>query len=201
MTITLKRLSMHMTSVWFVLLAVTGVSHAKVMAWAYPCEQPDRVIDQVKADPGRAPAAFELLKLAARGMSDKINSDVALRFGIEPDRLLRPEYRWLELRAHALRKIGQLGLPEALEYLEKLKPEDFDVEKGQMYRIWPPARIALHEALLNQIPDEAGKIAFLERTLQQRHDAGSNSEVRGWARDQLCERGDEMNVSWPYGRR
>jgi len=194
MTKRVKRLSIHAIEVWLVLLAVTGVSGAKVMPWAYPCEQLDRVVDQVKADPVRSLAAFELLKLVARGMPDKADSDVAVRFGIEPERLLQPVHRDLSVRAHALRKIGQLGLPEALAYLEKLTPEDFDVGRGQMYRVWPPAQIALHEALLNQIPDEAGKIAFLERTVQQRHDAGSNSAVKGWARNQLCDRGASM--SW-----
>jgi hypothetical protein len=185
---------MYFRTIYLSLLIATTACATTVPGTAYPCEQLDRVVDQVKADPGRAPVAFELLKLVARGMPDKIDSDAAVRFGIEPERLLQPVYRDLSVRAHALRKIGQLGLPESLVYLEKLTPEDFDVERGQMYRVWPPARIALHEALLNQIPDEAGKIAFLERTVQQRHDAGSNSAVKGWGRNQLCDRGASM--SW-----
>jgi hypothetical protein len=112
--------------------------------------------------------------------------DLESRVGLEPGKLRGPEFKDESVRSHALRKIGQLDLPEALTYLQNLKRGDVGPDtSGQM---WSSAQIALREAELIRIPDEPARVRFLEDT------TGEKTAAASWAVEELCNRGSRQSL-------
>lgn len=131
--------------------------------------------------------ALELLERVAEGRTGSIRAGSEAQVGLVPGELQQKGFDIPPLRGCALRKIGETALPEAVDFLAKLKPADFGTDTtGQL---WPAAQIALQTAFLNRIADPQLKIEFLERTLTELQGQKSDGAVEGWAVDQLCDRG------------
>jgi hypothetical protein len=123
---------------------------------------------------------------------DGASPELETRVGLKAGELREPDFKEPEVRACALRKIGETALDEAVDFLTKLKADDLGRDPSQT--IWPAAQIALRDAQLRRIKDPTMMTEFLERTVTERHDAISNSAVTGWAVNELCERGAESSL-------
>jgi hypothetical protein len=148
----------------------------------------DRVAAAAKANVPTRSTAFELLVRVAEGRMQAAAPDAEEQVGLERGNLRGSEFKDETVRSHALRKIGELDLPEALDYLQNLKKAD--IQPDQSGQMWSSAQIALRQAQLNRIPDESGRIRFLEDTTADRGAVGS------WAADQLCNMGSRQSLSF-----
>jgi hypothetical protein len=146
-----------------------------------------RLGDVAAGHSSASPIAFEALQRVAMNDGDKLGAEAATLAGIRPERFRELAFTFPPVRAYALRKIGETGLAEAVDFLSKLTPAAFGEDVVQ--QIWPSAQIALQEAKLNQIPDRQAKSDFLEQTIQTSFDAMSNGAVHGWAENELCNAG------------
>lgn len=174
------------------LLIAASVCMAQ-MPWPYHSQLSlvDQVVAAAKADPSKGPVALEILQRVAEGRMAAGSPDLELRVGLAAGQLRGPEFKVEEVRSDALRKIGDLDLPGALAYLQNLGKDDFEWDTtGQM---WSAAQIALRQAQLIRIPDQQGKIAFLEDTTTEK-----TSAAAWWAADQLCDLG--VHQSLPFVR-
>lgn len=133
-------------------------------------------------------AALRLLEGVADGRGDMLGPELEVQVGLKPGRFKDADFKAPEVRAHALLRIGESGLPEALDYLKTLKPADFAADtSGQM---WQAAQTALYQARLNGITDPGERIQFLERALRERN----NSPAATWAVNQLCDSGTQISL-------
>jgi hypothetical protein len=175
-------------------LAWARVGDATTVApFYYQCRLVDRVFEAIR---GTAPVSLDalaILESVAAGRMDGASPELETRVGLKAGELRGPDFKNPTVRAHALRKIGEAGLPEALAYLQDLRREDLGSDPSQM--VWPAAQIALRAAQLRRITDPYMKTEFLERTVTERHDAVSNSAVTSWAVNELCDRGAQMSLS------
>lgn len=148
----------------------------------------DRVAAVANAEgPARA-VGLQILELIAEGRMAGANPGLEASVGLKPGQLRGPEFRDESVRSHALLKIGELDVPEALAYLQNLKAEDIAPDTSGLMR--SSLHIALHQAQLNRIPDESSKIRFLENTTSEKSDAA------WWAVEQLCNRGSRESLAF-----
>jgi hypothetical protein len=152
----------------------------------------DRVFDATRTGPVRLDALAILENLAV-GLMDSADPESEARVGLKAGELRGPDFKDRVVRAHALRKIGEVDLPEALAYLQALRKEDLGVDPTRT--LWPAAQIALRDAQLRRITDPYMKTEFLERTITEHHDAAFKSELTWWAVNELCDRGAQMSLS------
>jgi hypothetical protein len=108
--------------------------------------------------------ALELLELVALGRTNAIRAGAETQVGLAPGELQYATYAEASVRVHALQKIGECRLPEALEFLQNLKRSDLGEDTTQM--IWPNSRVALTNALLNRIENPEARTEFLVNTLK-----------------------------------
>ena len=127
--------------------------------------------------------ALELLELAALGRTSAIRAGSETQIGLFPGELQYATYAEPSVRVHALQKIGECRLPEALAFLQNLKRSDLGEDTTQM--IWPNSRVALTNALLNRIENREARTEFLVNTLRE----GRRGLVVHWASQQLCDQG------------
>jgi hypothetical protein len=147
----------------------------------------DRIFDAIQR--GRLPPNdIAILEHAAEGRFEESDVAVALSLGIGRDDFSPLTFRAEGVRAHAYRKIGETGLPEALRYLSAVKIADVGMDNSQ--QVWPAARIALHVALLNNISDSDAKLEFLRKAATEKNPGFADGQVQNWARNELCDRGD-----------
>ena len=151
------------------------------------CSLLDRVAGGAKPGLPTEPAALEILERVASGRMDNAKSDLEELVGLRPGQLRGSVFKDPMVRSHALRDIGDLELPEALEYLQNLKIEDLPPDTSQ--QVWQAAQIALRQGLINRIPDEPGKVRILEDAIV------SWNRAAGWAVQQLCDRGSSGSLS------
>jgi hypothetical protein len=175
------------------LLAIVGLCMAMPVPFAFECSLLDRVRDAAQTAGPMQSIALEILERVAGGRMESASPDLEVQVGLKPGQLRGPEFKDSSLRAYALRRIGELDLPEALTYLQNLKQNDIGFDSSHL--IWPAAQIALRDALLRRISDPQSKIELLERTVTEPHDAISNSAVTTWAIDQLCDRGSLSSLA------
>lgn len=157
------------------------------LPYAGQCRLLDKILAAVAAQPQTATIALELLERVALGRTPEINSEFEAQVGAVPGYLQNPEFKTPTVRAYAFWKIGETGLPDAVDFLAKLKPADIGIDTSQ--QIWPAAQIALRNARLKGIENPQAKVEFLKSTLTGPHDAISNSAVTTWAVNQLCDHG------------
>lgn len=139
--------------------------------------------------------ALELLELVALGRTDAIRAGAETQAGLVEGELRHPRYAQASVRVRAVQNIGKCNLPEALEFLKNLKRADLGEDTTQM--IWPNARVALRNALLNRIEDPHAKIEFLINTLAEEGDGRSLTAY--WAVNSLCDQG--VSTALPLIRR
>jgi hypothetical protein len=125
--------------------------------------------------------ALEILERIAEAHLEGAVPGLEVQVGLKPGQLRGTEFKDATVRAHALRIIGQLDLPDALTYLQNLERSGIGPDSSG--QIWPAAQIALHQAQLNRIGDEPAKIRFLEDA------TGERSSAASWAVEELCNRG------------
>ena len=129
--------------------------------------------------------ALELLELVALGRTSAIRAGSETQIGLFPGELQYATYAEPSVRVHALQKIGECRLPEALEFLQNLKRSDLGEDTTQM--IWPNSRVALTNALLNRIENPEARTEFLVNTLKELGDG--RDLVAPWVSNQLCDQG------------
>ena len=155
-----------------------------------------KLLDEVQAATGSqskvGAAALNLLERVALGQVRAISPEAQVEVGLKPVALQLKDFEEPTVRACALRKIGETGLPEAEEFLASLKQADIGTDSGQ--QIWPAAQVALRDARLRRT-DPQSRIGFLESVLTEPHDAVSNGAVRLWAVGELCDRGSLVSLS------
>jgi hypothetical protein len=177
-------------SMRYVLIAFLAVVSPCIGTTPFPfyfeCSLVDRVSDAAKAAPATRSIALEILERVAEGRMAGASPVLEVQIGLKAGQLHGAEFKESTVRAHALKKVGELDLPEALTYLLGLKRSD--IEPDLSGSVWPAAQIALRQAQLNQVSDEAGKIRFLEDTTSERTAAAS------WAVNELCERGSFQSL-------
>lgn len=139
--------------------------------------------------------ALELLELVALGRTGAIRAGAETRVGLVEGELQHPRFAQASVRVRAVQNIGKCSLPEALEFLKNLKRTDLGEDNTQM--VWPNARLALRNALLNRIEDPGAKIEFLVNTLTEEGDGRSLTAY--WAVNLLCDQG--ISTALPLIRR
>ncbi len=161
--------------------------------YAGQCSVLDQILSTARSQSQASTAALELLERVAKGQTAGISSELEVRVGVAPGLFGQKEFGEPEVRACALRRIGESGLPRAVDFLTQFKRSDAGADTSQ--QVWPAARIALRIALLNRIVDPYAKIEFLEKEATEPDDAISNSAVQSWAVNQLCDRGAVGSLS------
>lgn len=129
--------------------------------------------------------ALELLELVALGKTSVVRPGTELSVGLAPGELRLPTFATPSVRLYAIRKIGDCGRPEALQFLKGLTRLDFADDPTQT--IWPNVRVSLSIAILNGIDDRQARIEFLERALADEGDG--RSLLAFWAANALCDQG------------
>lgn len=160
--------------------------------WAPECAVLDRIA-AAGVSFSNAAAALDLLERVALGRHESVSDESAESVGARRGLLREKDFGEPYVRAHAMRKIGEVGTPAAEEFLAGLRLADVGVDPGQ--EVWPAAQIALRQARLARIADRQMQNDFLEGVLTEPHDATSNSKVVTWAVDELCDRGATAALS------
>jgi len=156
------------------------------------CGVMNRISSFGNEHPASQAAALGLLAQVAEGRVQHPPPELEVQVGLPPGELNRPDYSSYQVRACALRRIGDLHSVEARLYLRSLRPAMF-VSDNPGY-IWTAAQIALREALLSDLREDE-KVSFLENVLTEEHDPLSDSGVSAWAVDRLCNRGSIQSLS------
>jgi hypothetical protein len=146
----------------------------------------DRISEAAKTATPMRLIALEILERVAEGRMEGASPDLEVQVGLKSGQLRGPEFKEYELRSYALRRIGELDLPEALTYLQNLKESDIGPDTSGQIR--SAAQIALLQAQVNRIPDQQAKIRFLEEAT-----SGKGAGVH-WAVDELCNLGSYQSL-------
>jgi hypothetical protein len=162
------------------------------LPYASQCELMGRLSAAAVSQTGKRALALELLERVADGRTDQIGVESEVQVDVPMGTLRQTIFAEPTVRACALRKIGETGLPEAEEFLANLKQADIGTDSGQ--QIWPAAQVALRDARLRRV-DPQSRISFLESVLMEPHDAVSNSAIGLWAVQELCDRGSLVSLS------
>jgi len=163
------------------------------LPYAGQCALIDRLSTIAVSEPTKSASPLELLERVAEGRTDEIRVDSEAEVGVPPGTLQQAVFAAAAVRACALRKIGETGLPEAYEFLANLQQAVIGNDSG--HQIWPAAQIALRDVHLRRILDPQSQIDFLEANLTEPHDAISGSAIEHWATDSLCDRGALISLS------
>jgi hypothetical protein len=153
----------------------------------------DRIFQTAMKEPSKQHEALEALELIGVGRMDRAAPDLEARIGLEPQALRAPAFSAASVRAHALRKIGETALPEAMSFLAALKVSDLAADATGT--VWSAAQIALRDVRLRRLSDSVMQARFLEEVIAEPHDAAYNSGVTLWATDELCNRGALLSLS------
>ena len=92
----------------------------------------DRLLAVTSSESAARYIALDLLERVAAGTMDAVSAELETQvgLGITPGRMHEPVFKELDVRIYALRRIGDVALPEALEYLENLKKDDFMADRS-----------------------------------------------------------------------
>jgi len=153
------------------------------LRWSGYCWELDRVASIAASQPETRATAVDVLEKIALDRASSISAEAERQVGSAQDELHDGGFHAPEVRACALRAIGGTGLPEALDFLKGLMPDDFATDTTQ--QIWPAAETALRDATLRGIQDPQLQIEFLEHTATEMAHSGTGI----WAFNELCNRG------------
>jgi hypothetical protein len=132
-------------------------------------------------------SALSLLERVAEGRSGEIDEVTANKVGLKLADVQDPYLKDSSVRAYAVRRIGDVELPGALDYLSALKRTELGPDdSGQ---IWPAAILGLNTARLRAISSSAAKVEFLESLLQR------GGITAWWAANELCDSGSGKSLS------
>lgn len=166
------------------LLLILSVTPALTLATTPPPFAAERgLIDRIFAAASASETsdtALKLLEYVARGHTGEIQDGLEGKVGLAQSQLRTKWFSDPTVRAYALLKIGQTGLPAALEFLTGLTRDDFRVDSSG--RLWADAQVALANAVLLGIQDAQSQTEFLVHTMK-------TSLAASWAGEQLCDRG------------
>jgi len=140
-----------------------------------PCALVDRIMASASSQPD-VDTALGLLERIAEGHADTIEPDLEKQVGALPGEFKTSWYKNSVLIDYALWRIGETGLPEAVDFLTKFEPHDL-----------PAAKRALKNATLKTIPDPQKKIEFLTNILLEYR--RRDSDLERWGADELCNLG------------
>jgi hypothetical protein len=136
--------------------------------------------------------AFRALRDIATCRLDDADRKTMLAIGFNPEDVRQVTFHDPAARDCALQRLGDGGSPEALDFLQNLKPEDLltgyseeERHRGSVQGLPHNAKDALNHILLNRITDLPGKVHFLEDL------AGRRS---WWAANQLCDLGIQTSL-------
>lgn len=130
--------------------------------------------------PAWSAKALAALESIAEGKPENVDASVAAVVGMPTDTKNLVDFKNPTVIAHALRKLGDTGLPEVIDYLERVNAAGFAADPTGQIRA--AAQVALQQARLLQIPNRQQKIDFLEALL-------ANWGLASWSVDQLCDMG------------
>jgi hypothetical protein len=149
----------------------------------------DRVASAAAPGQITSTIALEVLQKVALGRSHDITAQVQAELGLARGELQQNTFNDPVVRAYAFHKLGEIGVTDAIDFLENLRQEDIGSDNSQ--QVWPAVQVALQTALLNRISDPQLKIEFLQKALRsQLAIANSHGAVAWWTANQLCDRGD-----------
>jgi hypothetical protein len=174
------------------ILAVAVSCAGSIVPFAWELAVLNRITALAKSEASARSTALQTLQQIALGRTLTVDTaDLEGRVGAKSGELTGAAYRDNYVRVHAMRCIGKVGGEQAVDFLENLTLVDLGPDEGNQvwHQVWPAARIALHEARMNQIADHQGRIEFLESILSEQHDAISNSQLAHWAVEELCNGG------------
>jgi len=138
-----------------------------------PCVLLDRMMSAASSQAEIA-ARLEALERIADSHAETIGADLEKQMGAPTGAL--SWYSPYTVRDYVLWRIGETGLPEAVDFLTKFEPHDL-----------PAAKRALKNATLKTIPDPQKKIEFLTNTLLENRKR--DADLEHWGVDQLCDLG------------
>jgi hypothetical protein len=176
----------------FLIITVSACLALTLPPFFFECSLVDRVAVSARVGNPVALVALGMLERVAEGRVAGLSPEVEVQVGLQPGQLHKPEFKDEGVRSHALRRIGEVDLPEALAYLQNLKKGD--IQPDVSGRMWSSAQIALRQGQVNRIPDETGKISFLEGVTSDRASAAA-----GWAVQELCNRGSNRSLGFISG--
>jgi hypothetical protein len=145
----------------------------------------DRIVVATRSSDLRI-VALAALERVAEGKSLEIDASDASRLGLRLPELQDPYMKHLAVRAYAMRRIGDVDLFEALDYLSRQRRADFKPDESA--QLWSAVLLGLDTARLNRILGSQEKILFLEGAL---NDGGV---VAWWAANELCDRGSQNSL-------
>jgi hypothetical protein len=152
------------------------------LPYAGECSVLDQIAATVVARPDTDAVALTLMEKVALGRSADITPESEVQVGVVAGQLRQKGFDSSAARMCAFHDLGRVGLPEAEEFLAKLRPADMGADAtGQ---VWPAAQEALANARLARVTDPQLRIEFLERIVTDRAPAAY------WAVEQLCNGGD-----------
>jgi hypothetical protein len=167
-------------------LVTAGLSMATTPASFYhECSLLERVARGAESNPATRSVSIELLDRLGEGRIGAVDPGLEEQIGLKRGEI-HFDPKFSEIRSCAFRALGSTGTPEAIEYLQNLKPRDLAPDSSQ--QVWPASQIALREALMKRATNETEKIQILEEAVR------SGSLATGWAVQQLCDRGSFLSL-------
>ena len=157
-----------------------------------PFDSSCRILDQVfehlidRSDSTGSTAAFDILTRVAAGKAPVPPETEAL-VDVAAGTFSHADFKNPVVRAYAFYRIGESGLPVAIDFLQNLKFGDLGEDQGQ--QMWTAARVGLRTALLNRIAEPRPQIEFLISVLSELRAPKRDSAIESWAINQLCDRG------------
>jgi hypothetical protein len=105
---------------------------------------------------------LDLLERIASGRADEVTDESGAQVGVQAGLLRGPDFKATTVRACALVKIGESGLPEAMDFLTGLRPSELlrQDSGGEMLT-------ARAVAMLGRSTDSQGQVAYLVGTVRE----------------------------------
>jgi hypothetical protein len=156
-------------------------SATSLLPYAGECALLDQIAATAVTQSDTGMTALTLMEKVALGRAADISPESEAQVGVAAGQLRQKGFSSAEARVCAFHDIGRIGLPEAVDFLAKLRSADMGADAtGQ---VWP-AQEGLANARLARITDPQLRIEFLERMVRDRAPAAH------WAVEQLCNGGD-----------
>ncbi len=176
-------------------VTITGLLGLTLLCWAETVSDPRPTRALYEASNaamrgGSTRAALETMEVVAEGKSIDVILAAAQRAGLQAYFTKDLQFRDTDysVRAFAMEMIGRTGLPEALDYLSAVTPEQLGRDDSRT--IYPASKVGLYKALLQRDTDPERQIVFLEAQLT----SAPVGQVALWAQEELCDRGSVASI-------
>ena len=167
------------TLLGFIVIASSVASPASAQTDAGQRRVLDAVFNAAKPPAQNSRIALTLLEYIALGRTNRIEDGWERSVGRRDGELKDPVFENYALRGYAFRKIGECELPEALEFLTRLRRSDVQGEQADY--LWNESQVGLTLAHLLRTPDPAQKVETLKAALK--------TPASTWAMEELCNQG------------